>query len=80
MLYVLLFIYLYLLKKNLVITTKYILFSVLVQHLVNIIKHNNSNYLIIIIKIKLALVDPTQYNFFDILIEYLIETISLKHL
>jgi len=31
------------LKKNLVITTKRILFSVLVQCLVNITKHNNSN-------------------------------------
>jgi len=52
-----------------------------VQHLVNIIKRNNSsNCLIIIIKIKLALVGPTQYNFFGILIEYLIETISSIHL
>jgi len=55
------------------------LFSVLVQHLVSTKRNNNSNRLIIIIKVKLALVDLTQHNFFGILIEYLIETIS-KHL
>jgi len=33
------------LKKNLVIITKRILFSVLVQYLVSVIKHNNNNQL-----------------------------------
>jgi len=41
-------------KRNLVITTRRILFSVLVQYLVNIIKYNNNNRFVIINKIKLA--------------------------